>query len=299
MGKCKIMLKRMMIAGLMGATVLGGIAPAYAQRGDESAWRVRDRGDGGGRGERGNGGDRGQREQRGGGDARQGASRPSEGGRWQQRTVERAAAQPVQQQRVEQRWRGDRDGDRNDRPQWREERRTQQAPAWRVDGRTDGRRDNDRNWRDNDRRDGDRNWRDNDRDRDRRDWNNDDRRWRGGYDGRRYDDRTRWSNQRRWDNRWRNDRRYDWYSYRSRYGDRYRMGRYYAPRGWSYGYTRFSVGILLNSLLFSNSYWINDPGYYRLPPAYGTLRWVRYYDDALLVDIRDGYVVDVIHGFFW
>jgi len=62
---------------------------------------------------------------------------------------------------------------------------------------------------------------------------------------------------------------------------------------------RFSVGIFLNSLLFSDSYWIDDPWSYRLPPAYGTLRWVRYYDDALLVDIRDGYVVDVIHDFFW
>jgi hypothetical protein len=29
------------------------------------------------------------------------------------------------------------------------------------------------------------------------------------------------------------------------------------------------------------------------------MRWIRYYDDALLVDIRDGYVVDVIHDFFW
>src|SRR3546814_17089252 len=59
---------------------------------------------------------------------------------------------------------------------------------------------------------------------------------------------------------------------RARYGDRYRIGRYYAPRGWSYGYSRFSIGIFLNSLLYSNSYWIDDPYSYRLPPAYGTLR---------------------------
>jgi len=26
---------------------------------------------------------------------------------------------------------------------------------------------------------------------------------------------------------------------------------------------------------------------------------VRYYDDALLVNIYDGQVVDVIHNFFW
>src|SRR3546814_3829298 len=75
--------------------------------------------------------------------------------------------------------------------------------------------------------------------------------WNGGSAwnaGRRFDDRTRWQGQRRWDNGWRNDRRYDWYSYRARYGDRYRIGRYYAPRGWSYGYSRFSIGIFLNSL---------------------------------------------------
>jgi hypothetical protein len=36
-----------------------------------------------------------------------------------------------------------------------------------------------------------------------------------------------------------------------------------------------------------------------LPPAYGPYRWVRYYDDVLLVDIRSGYVVDMINNFFW
>jgi hypothetical protein len=36
-----------------------------------------------------------------------------------------------------------------------------------------------------------------------------------------------------------------------------------------------------------------------LPPVYGPYRWVRYWDDALLVDVRSGRVVDVIHNFFW
>ena len=31
----------------------------------------------------------------------------------------------------------------------------------------------------------------------------------------------------------------------------------------------------------------------------GPYRWVRYYDDVLLVDIYSGEVVDVIHDFFW
>ena len=50
---------------------------------------------------------------------------------------------------------------------------------------------------------------------------------------------------------------------------------------------------------FGSRYWISDPWRYRLPPVYGPYRWVRYYDDALLVDIYSGEVVDVIYDFFW
>lgn len=31
----------------------------------------------------------------------------------------------------------------------------------------------------------------------------------------------------------------------------------------------------------------------------GPVRWIRYYDDVLLIDTRDGYVVDVIYDFFY
>jgi Ni/Co efflux regulator RcnB len=44
---------------------------------------------------------------------------------------------------------------------------------------------------------------------------------------------------------------------------------------------------------------LNDPWQYRLPPVHGPYRWVRYYDDVLLIDVRNGYVVDVINDFFW
>ena len=332
-----------MLAGLMGATLLSGIAPAYAQAGQaqprqEGGEQRGDRGDRGGRSERmgermgermarpegnvavsrGNrmiqprGDDGGQRWQQRGDAGRQG---------WQQGTAERPAGQ-MAPPRPDPRWRGDPNlpanraveqqvRERREQQQnWRNDRRDDRQ-AWRGDrreDRQDGRQDGRQDWR-NDRRDDRRDWANGRRD-DRRD---DDRRWsdgRGNWsganwsnngwnNGRRFDDRTRWSSQRRWDSGWRNDRRYDWNSYRNRYGDRYRIGRYYAPRGWDYGYRRFSVGIFLNSLLYSNSYWMDDPYSYRLPPAYGTLRWIRYYDDALLVDIRDGYVVDVIHDFFW
>jgi len=179
---------------------------------------------------------------------------------------------------------------------------------WRNNDRNvdrDRRADN-RDWRGNDRQTIDRNrdWRNNDRnvDRNRR---ADNRNWRGNdrnpaYNNqRRLQARERWADQRRWSNSWRSDRRYDWQDYRARNRALYRMPTYYAPYGWNRGYTRFSIGIFLNNMLFDQNYWISDPYYYRLPPVYGWLRWVRYYDDALLVDVRDGYVVDVIHDFFW
>jgi len=149
----------------------------------------------------------------------------------------------------------------------------------------------------------------------------DDRRWNGngrndtrGIDGRndgrnngrnngRYDERTNWQNQyrdfnRNWSRDWRRDDRYDWQRYR--YSNRYlfQTERYYAPYGWDYGYRRFSIGYTLSTLLFDQQYWIDDPYSYRLPPAYGPYRWVRYYDDVLLVDLRAGRVVDTIYDFF-
>ena len=137
----------------------------------------------------------------------------------------------------------------------------------------DGRRVDHRRYGDNDR---DR-WRDRDNDR----------------DGWRDRDGRRW----RWSGDWRRDRRYDWSSYRHRYGSLFRLGRYYDPYGW--GYRRFSIGFNLWPSYYGSNYWLDDPWQYRLPPAYGPYRWVRYYDDALLVNIYTGQVVDVIHDFFW
>jgi Nickel/cobalt transporter regulator len=102
----------------------------------------------------------------------------------------------------------------------------------------------------------------------------------------------------RWTNNWRNDNRYDWRGHRERYSNYYRPGRYYSPyRG--HNYSRISIGFSLGSGYYGSRYWINDPWQYRLPAAYGPYRWVRYYDDVLLVDLRNGRVVDVIRDFFW
>ncbi len=134
---------------------------------------------------------------------------------------------------------------------------------WRSD-----RRDNDHRWR-NDRRDNDRDWR-----------------------------ADRRGNYQRWNRHWRNNNRYDWQRYRAYNRNIYRLNPYYAPyRG--YSYRRLGIGVYLDPLFYGQDYWISDPWYYRLPDVYGPYRWVRYYDDALLVNVYTGEVVDVIHDFFW
>jgi Nickel/cobalt transporter regulator len=185
--------------------------------------------------------------------------------------------------------RGDRDGD--GRPNWRDRDRdgdgVRNNRDWdrnnngRVDGRWDRNRNGvvDRRWDQN--RDGVR---------DNRNWNND-RRWNNGQN---------WSNNyQRWNRDWRNDRRYDWQRYRYSNRDLYRQPRYYSPYGYGYSYQRFGIGIYLESILFGSRYRISNPWQYRLPDAQWPYEWVRYYDDVLLVDTRNGYVVDVIYDFFW
>jgi hypothetical protein len=105
------------------------------------------------------------------------------------------------------------------------------------------------------------------------------------------------NNTTRWSNNWRNDSRYDWRNYRNRHRSTFHIGFYFDPFG--YGYQRFGIGSFLNAGYYQSNYWIDDPWQYRLPPAYGPYRWVRYHNDALLIDTWNGEVVDVIYGFFW
>jgi hypothetical protein len=101
-----------------------------------------------------------------------------------------------------------------------------------------------------------------------------------------------------WSRDWHRDSRYDWNRYRNGNRDAYRLGRYSTPyRNW--GYRRLNVGFYLQPLFYSDSYWIGNPYDYRLPPAYGPYRWVRYYNDALLVNIYNGEVVDTVYDIFW
>jgi hypothetical protein len=177
-------------------------------------------------------------------------------------------------------------GSDGDRPAWKPDRNRDYADRDRNRSYGDRDRNRDRNWdRNRDgHRDADRSWR-RDRDHDRDSWRHYER------NGKRYSYRG-------WNDGWRHDNRYDWYNYRRSYGDIYRIGRYHSPYR-HHRYSRLSAGFYLDSVFFGSRYLIDDPWRYRLPEAYGPYRWVRYYDDALLVDIYTGEVVDTIYDFFW
>jgi Ni/Co efflux regulator RcnB len=99
-----------------------------------------------------------------------------------------------------------------------------------------------------------------------------------------------------WNTNWRNNGHYDWHRYRDHHHSLFHLGLYYDPFGW--GYQPFSIGWRLWPAYYGNQYWI-DPGLYQLPyPPPGAM-WVRYWNDALLVDMYTGTVIDVIPGFFW
>jgi hypothetical protein len=100
-----------------------------------------------------------------------------------------------------------------------------------------------------------------------------------------------------WRTDWRRDNRYDWHNYRNHHRSIFRLGFYFDPFGW--GYQRYGIGWRLWPSYYSSSYWLDDPYMYRLPYAPWPYKWVRYYDDALLVDVYSGQVVDVMYDFFW
>ena len=89
----------------------------------------------------------------------------------------------------------------------------------------------------------------------------------------------------------------DWRDYRAKHRTTFQRGTYYAPRGMQY--RPVSVGFRFQPAFYSNRYWVNDYGTYRLPAPGYNRRWVRYGNDVVLVDIRSGAVVRVIRSFYW
>ena len=78
---------------------------------------------------------------------------------------------------------------------------------------------------------------------------------------------------------------------------RYHWQPYNQPPGWHY--QRWAYGQVLPSPFWVRAYWINS--YYDFglgDPPYGFV-WVRYGDDALLVDVESGQILSVEYGVFY
>jgi Ni/Co efflux regulator RcnB len=73
---------------------------------------------------------------------------------------------------------------------------------------------------------------------------------------------------------------------------------YVAPfRGWRY--RPVTIGFRLNRAFFAPRYYISDYGYYGLRAPGRWNRWIRYGNDLLLVNVRTGRVLQVIHYRYW
>ena len=89
--------------------------------------------------------------------------------------------------------------------------------------------------------------------------------------------------------------RNDWRGYRDSNRGIYARGNWRAP----FRYTAFRSGIRIAPAYYGSRYYIADPWRYRLPNPGWNQRWVRHYNDVLLVDVRRGIVIDVIRNFYW
>lgn len=96
----------------------------------------------------------------------------------------------------------------------------------------------------------------------------------------------------------RRELREDWRDYRRANRGVYTRPAYAGPRG--YRYRPVSVGYRFAPAYYGRNYWVNDYARYRLPrPGYGYQRWVRYGNDVVLVDTRNGRTVQVYNRFFY
>ncbi|MFC0205603.1 RcnB family protein [Novosphingobium soli] len=89
----------------------------------------------------------------------------------------------------------------------------------------------------------------------------------------------------------------DWRDYRRSHRDVYRRPAYVGPRG--YAYRPVTAGHRFQPAYYGDRYWVRDYSRYRLPAPRAGHRWVRYGNDVVMVNARNGRVVTVYNGFFW
>lgn len=78
---------------------------------------------------------------------------------------------------------------------------------------------------------------------------------------------------------------------------RFRAPSYHRPSGWYY--RRWTFGQILPSLFWAQQYWLNDYISYDLPPPPPGAVWVRYGNDAILIDRYSGEIITVEYDVFY
>ena len=78
---------------------------------------------------------------------------------------------------------------------------------------------------------------------------------------------------------------------------RYRYRPYARPSGWFYN--RWVYGQIFPRIFWTTDYWLTDYwGYGLIDPPYGYV-WVRYGDDAVLVNVQTGLILRVVYNVFY
>ncbi len=95
----------------------------------------------------------------------------------------------------------------------------------------------------------------------------------------------------------RQELREDWRDYRRSNRQAFKRSAYVGPRG--YAYRPVSAGYRFEPAYYGDRYWVRDYARYRLPAPRAGHRWVRYNNDVVMVNPRNGRVVQVYNGFFW
>ena len=91
------------------------------------------------------------------------------------------------------------------------------------------------------------------------------------------------------------EQREDWRDYRQSHRNVFKGSRFNAP----FRYRSVGVGARLDAGLYGPRYQIGNYATCRLPAPGKNLRYVRHYNDLLLVNIRSGSVVRVYRSFYW
>jgi Ni/Co efflux regulator RcnB len=114
-------------------------------------------------------------------------------------------------------------------------------------------------------------------------------------EARRYGDRGDVREERREVREAKREYREDWREYKQRNRNAFRGSRFDAP----FRYRAFNNGGYLRGTYYAPRYYVNNYDSYRLPHPGRNLRYVRHYDDVLLVNVRTGRVVQVYRNFYW